>query len=305
MTVNEQPPPPVAIPLEETYRSTLSLTKRARVRQIRICSHWFRVLSGFPAFLYILRATRELPIVRNLLAVIVGYNRPFETLVEAQQAMAAYAAGGHANPACAVDLMGHIERASPSDYAALFFLQPLLPFVRTIFDFGGNVGNLFYCYSRYLDFPADLTWTVYDLPENVKLGERIAADSGAYRLRFTTSLSDGDGADLFIATGALHYFEKPLADMLAEFKKKPRYVLVNRTPLVDGPRFATVQDNGLVYRVACMLYNRNDLIQEFEKCGYEMLESWSAAERSFIIPCYPDRSPRAYSGMFFRLRHAA
>lgn len=278
-----------------------SFAKRARIRQIQFCARCFGALRLIPAFCRLLQATRELPIIRNILASTMGYNRPFATLRDAERAVAAYAGSGHSDPALAVNLMARIDTAKPSDYPALFFLQGVTPFIRTVFDFGGNVGNLFYCYSKYLEFSTDLVWTVYDVQENVTLGEQIASDSDEGRLRFTTSLSDGDGADLFIATGALHYFDRLLPEMIAEFEKKPRYVLVNRTPLVDGPPLATVQDGG-PYRVACMLYNRNDLIKKFADNGYEMVEGWSAVERSLIIPCYPDRSVYAYSGMFFRLR---
>jgi putative methyltransferase (TIGR04325 family) len=232
---------------------------------------------------------------------MTGYSRPFTTLQEATAAIAGYEGGGHSNPGHAKVLMKATEKAGPSDYAALFFLQPIMPLIRTVFDFGGNVGNLFYCYSKYLDLPSDLTWMVYDLPENIEIGEQIASNSGERRLRFTSSLNDGDGADLFIASGALHYFEPPLPEIIAKFKNRPHYVLVNRTPLVDGRPFATVQDAG-TFRVACMLYNRDDLIRGFDAAGYDMVESWRALERSVVIPCYPDQSVPAYSGMFFQLR---
>ena len=127
-----------------------------------------------------------------------------------------------------MNLMETLGKASPSDFPALFFLQSILPEVNTIFDFGGSVGNLFYCYSQYLDFPTHLRWLVYDLPKNVELGEEIASHRSEHRLSFTSSLNDGDGADLLLATGAIHYFEEPLSEKLASFHKKPRYVLINR-----------------------------------------------------------------------------
>jgi putative methyltransferase (TIGR04325 family) len=277
-----------------------SILKRARVRQIQFFTRWFSILSGIPAVSALIRVTRELPLVRGVLAALTGYNRPFATLQEATASMAGYEGGGHSNDSHPKILMKTIEQATPSDYPALFFLQPIVPLIRTVFDFGGNVGNLFYCYSKYLDLPSDFSWTVYDLPKNIETGAQIANEAGERRLRFTNSLSDADGADLFIACGALHYFEPPLPDIIAEFHRKPRYVLVNRTPLVDGRPFATVQDSG-TYRVACMLYNRDDLIRRFETAGYHMVDSWWAAERSLVIPCYPDRSVAAYSGMFFQL----
>ncbi len=119
--------------------------------------------------------------------------------------------------------MGEVAR--PSDYAALFHIQPLLPSIRTVFDFGGNAGNLFYCYSRYLQLPPDLIWTVYDLPKNRIVGAQIATEKGEKRLRFTGELSEADGVDLFIASGALHYFEQPLPDMIAGLRQLPRYII--------------------------------------------------------------------------------
>ena len=45
------------------------------------------------------------------------------------------------------------ESARLSDYPALFHIQTVLSHIRSIFDFGGNAGNLFYGYSRYLALP--------------------------------------------------------------------------------------------------------------------------------------------------------
>jgi len=180
-------------------------------------------------------------------------------------------------------------------------MQSLLPSLRTVFDFGGNVGNLLYCYSRYLALPSDLTWTVYDLPKNLERGAAIACAKRETRLRFTRQFEEADGADLFIACGSMHYFEEPLPDMLAKLSRLPRYVLINRTPLVDGPPLATIQDAEF-WRIACVLHNRDSIIAQFNKLGYELMDIWSIDESSVIVVCYPDRSARSYSGLFFRLR---
>jgi putative methyltransferase (TIGR04325 family) len=279
----------------------LSLRKRLRVRQVRLCSQLICNASHLPALAAFFLFIRHIPLLRNLVNGMIGYNRPFSTLQEANAYIADYDGGGHGHPFCAINLMKTVQTANPSDYPALFFIQPILPDIRTVFDFGGSVGNLFYCYSNYVSIPADLTWMIFDVPENVQLGEQIASEAGERRLRFTSALSDGDGADLFIATGALHYFEKSLPAMLSDYRLKPRYVLINRTPFSNGAPFATVQDAGR-YRVACMLYNQDELIAEFNAAGYDLVDRWSATERTHIIPCYPDLSVNAYSGMFLKLR---
>ncbi|HEX4773095.1 MAG TPA: methyltransferase, TIGR04325 family [Bryobacteraceae bacterium] len=294
-----QKPKPLVPDLEPA--TGISLSKRLRVHQVRFCSQLIRNTSHLPAISAFFKSIRDVPVFRNVVNGIIGYNRPFPTLQQAKAYIADYDGGGHGHPFCAINLMKTVQNANPSDYAALFFLQPILPAVRTVFDFGGSVGNLWYCYSNYISMPADLTWTVFDVPENVQLGEQIAKDAGENRLRFTSFLCDGDGADVFIATGALHYFEESLPAMLSEYHSKPRYVLINRTPFSSGAPFATVQDAGR-YRVACMLYNQDQLIEEFRGVGYDLVDRWSAAERTHIIPCYPDLSVNAYSGMFLKLR---
>jgi putative methyltransferase (TIGR04325 family) len=279
----------------------MSLVKRIRILQIRYCSRLLRRISAIQILFPFIRATRELPIVRETLALATGYHRQFSSLSDAAAACLAYEGPGHCDPDHVKSLIECADRAQPSDYPALFYIYPNLRHIRSVFDFGGGAGNLFYCFSKYLEFPSGFKWTVYDLPKNNEFGERLAKDRNEYRLRFSSQILDGDGADLLIACGSLHYFDRSLASMIARFRRMPRYILVNRTPLTDGPAFATVQDAGS-HRVACILHNRQQLIQSLEETGYEIVGSWEASERSLVVPCYPDRSASAYSGMFFRLR---
>ncbi|MGH6800797.1 MAG: methyltransferase, TIGR04325 family, partial [Methylocella sp.] len=193
------------------------------------------------------------------------------------------------------------EVPRPSDYAVLFHMRGLILDGAKIFDFGGSTGNLFYLYDRYLDLPPDCSWLVYDLPVWVESGQNIAASRGENRLRFTRKLEDAAGAELLIASGSLHCFDTPLSEMVAGLSEKPSHILINRTPLIDGPTKATVQDGGMV-RVACVLYNKTELIAGFEAIGYEMLDQWQAAELSLIIVGKPEFSTASYSGLYFRLK---
>ena len=209
--------------------------------------------------------------------------------------------GGHSNPNYLAVKLPEAERPRPGDYAALFHLELSKQRIKSVFDLGGSIGNLFYCYSKYLHFPNEFRWTVFDLPETIGLGEKLARSNLEKRLHFTDRLNDAEGVDLLISSGSLHYFEKPLPEMIAAFVSKPDYVLINRVPLVDVPSFATVQDGGS-YRLPCFLHNRKELIQGLESLGYELLDSWEIGERSVIVPCYPDWSAHSYSGLFFRMK---
>ncbi|MGH6793798.1 MAG: methyltransferase, TIGR04325 family [Methylocella sp.] len=232
---------------------------------------------------------------------MLGYHRVFNSLSEAAAAARPYAEGGFEHPDYAKLHMSLAELPRPSDYAALFHMRGLKLDRAKIFDFGGSTGNLFYLYDRYLDLPPDCTWQVFDLPAWVETGQNIAANRGEKRLRFTRKWEDAAGVELLIASGSLHSFDTPLSQMVAGLAEKPSHILINRTPLIDGPTKATVQDGGVV-RVACVLYNRTELIAGFEAIGYEMVDQWEAAELSLVVIGKPEFSAASYSGLYFRLK---
>jgi putative methyltransferase (TIGR04325 family) len=273
-----------------------------RVRQIRLTGaalNWIGRLSPAQRLIDLFRIA---PGSRALYRWALGYHRPFRTLEEAVAAVSAYAQQGHQNPNNADIHLSLNKRARPSDYAALFHLQRLLPNIHRVFDLGGNVGNLYYCYTEHLTPSEDIIWQVHDLPDNMARGRTLAQTRGADRLLFADSWSEADGADLLLISGAMHYLKEPLASMLAKLDRFPKYILINRTPITDGASFATIQDSG-TFRVACMVRNRHALLQELEQVGYHLEDSWQAAELFLRIPADPDHSVPFYSG--FLLRHAS
>ena len=138
-----------------------------------------------------------------------------------------------------------------------------------------------------------------DLPKHRDHGLTLARERGAHRLSFTTEWGDLEGAELAIASGSLHYLAAPLPELLRRFSQPPHYVLINRTPLTDGEPFATVQDAGS-FRVACMVYNRADLLRGFAAAGYEVVDEWETPELSLAVPGFPEHDVPAYRGMLLR-----
>jgi putative methyltransferase (TIGR04325 family) len=272
-----------------------------RVKQIRFTARLLRAVEALPGGNRLMRRLATSPISAPILNAMLGYLRIFNSLPEAAAAARPYAEGGFEHPDYAKLHMLLAEVPRPSDYTALFHMRGLILDRARIFDFGGSTGNLFYLYDRYLDLPPDCTWLVFDLPVWLESGQNIAANRGENRLRFTRKWEDAAGAELLIASGSLHSFDTPLSQMVAGLPEKPAHILINRTPLIDGPTKATVQDGGTV-RVACVLYNRTELIAGFEAIGYEMLDQWQAAELSLFIVGKPEFSAASYSGLYFRLK---
>lgn len=153
-------------------------------------------------------------------SLLVGYRRCFPTLEAAQRALGAYAGGGHSNPRN-IDVHADLsDRPRESDYAAFYHLMSRTQHVHSVFDLGGNIGNLYYYYRHCLDWPDDLRWQVMDLEDVVVAGRRIAEQRQATALSFTTRFQDGDGCNLMIASGALHYLAEPLPDLIRRLERK-------------------------------------------------------------------------------------
>ena len=149
--------------------------------------------------------------------------------------------------------------------------------------------------------PPRLVWQVHDLAAVVACGRTLAKQREARQLAFTECWQDASGAGLLIASGSMHYFDAALPQMINELAVKPKYLLINRTPLAESRSVAVVQD-GPGYRVACVLYNRAEIIRDFEKIGYEVRDVWQSAELSLTVPGYPEHDVPAYAGLFLRAR---
>lgn len=265
-----------------------------RMRQARLCANLISKVAKRSSGRRLVEVLRRSP---WLVQALVAERRPFPDLAAAALAVKGHDRGGHSN-AYNVTLHAQLsQNPRPSDYAAFFHLVTRSHSIHRIFDYGGNVGNLFYYYSRYLAFAEPTTWIVHDLPEVVAEGRKMAAARGEHRLEFATDRASADGADLFIASGSLHYMDEPLATTLSRLQVKPRYILINRTPLTDGKTVATVQD-GREFMAPCMLLNKQELIDSLTALGYRLVDRWDATELSLRLPFHPENSAPYYSGLF-------
>jgi putative methyltransferase (TIGR04325 family) len=245
---------------------------------------------------------RKWPLLRQTVNLAAGYNRVFPSLGAARAVVSRYALPGADSVEDARLLQGNMATTRPSDYPVLLHLARLPLGRLRLFDLGGTMGNLFYLYDRYLDFPAGLRWTVHDLPRNRERGREVARLRGESRLDFADDPHAASGYDVLLVSGALHYFDFTLAEYLAALPRRPRHVLVNRTPLVEAPTAATVQYVPGVVMVACRLLNRNELVTSLERLGYRLIDSWRVPELSIKLPFDPEYWVREYSGAYFRAK---
>jgi putative methyltransferase (TIGR04325 family) len=187
-----------------------------------------------------------------------------------------------------------------SDYPVLFYLAPLVSQLRSAFDLGGSVGNLFYVLSDHLSFSKDFIWMVHDFPAKKQLALALARDNNEHRVTFADVFSAASGVDLFIAVGAIHYFESTLSELLCTLDKLPAHVILNRSPFFESQDMTVVHDGG-DWIIPCKLHDSDRLVREMVKLGYDLAGSWSVPERTMQIPLYPEYR-ETYKGFYFRMK---
>src|SRR3546814_18670028 len=80
-----------------------------------------------------------------------------------------------------------------------------------VFDLGGHLGQAYYGFSGYLEYPDGLEWRVQDVPAVVEAGrQRALTHDQDKRLTFTNDFTDAEGCDVLITPRALHCLETTL-----------------------------------------------------------------------------------------------
>lgn len=263
--------------------------------QVRATSNFFIALGRAPGGAAVLEGLSSLPFAERAL---VGFRSGFSTQEEAERCVERYGYPGHEHPNQTRRQLAMAETARPSDYAVLFHLDHLLPHVKRLIDLGGSAANLFYCYDRYLQLPADFHWTVVDLEPVIAVGMALAKERNETRVHFVTSLEQAGEADVLLVSGALHYFEQPLGELLDAAGVHPRYVLVNRSPVSDKGSLVAIQDGGAFMHPARVL-DRGALLASMQNAGYRLDDEWIAAELNLRFPMRPRKSVAHYAGLFF------
>lgn len=204
------------------------------------------------------------------------------------------------NPESAT-FLGHKAAIRSTDYPVLFWLSQLLPQNPRVFDFGGYLGISYYSFERFLQYPPDLQWTIYDVPAVVSAGTALAEKKQCPQLTFTTDFSRAQNFPLLLAFGSLQFPEQTIAESLESLPTRPQHLLLNKLPLTDRETFYTLHNMGPAmspYRIA----NREDFLRSLDALGYKLIDEWENPELGCIIPFHPVHSVRAFSGMYLRLR---
>ncbi|MGX1788607.1 methyltransferase, TIGR04325 family [Bosea sp. NPDC055332] len=240
-----------------------------------------------------------------------GYSGKYPSFDAAERALPTGLSGFDHDAMADIDhyttMAGGIEPMPATEYPVLFWLHAALgEGARTLLDLGGYVGHAFRQYDRYLAFPDEFRWAVFDLPHITRAGQALAAQQPTPRLCFTNAVDDGCGMDVLLAAGSLQYLpEHYLHERLNAWKKRPRHLIVQRRPLHAQHSFTTIQSvitrTGQVSFCPYSVPSRTSFIDCLVALGYELVDSWEKP-RSLDVPFHPECHVETYSGLYFRLR---
>ena len=240
---------------------------------------------------------------RRLLTSLSPRRGLYESFEDAWKAAGRRRHPGHEHPEAVDRHVVLADALMPSDYAVLYWVEQIAGDIR-LFDFGGNMGNVYYSCSRYIDTAQRrLEWIVYDLPKVIERAKERAARSGSAVPRFTTSIADAESANVLLVSGTYHYWEKSTESFLEQFPKLPEHVFVNRSPFYDqGKEPVISMQSTMNFAFPIMVRNVQELLDGFASKGYELVDRWVAAEYGHEMPFFPAHSVRRYSGFYFRLK---
>ncbi|MEP7346740.1 MAG: TIGR04325 family methyltransferase, partial [Gemmatimonadaceae bacterium] len=211
------------------------------------------------------------------------YRGVFGTFDEAAASAPAGVPVGYDTPESATLYRDRCSRVYPSDYPMLFWMRDILPYCREVFDFGGHVGVTYYAYGSLLRYPADLRWTVSDVPKVIEAGSALARERGAAGLRFTSGFELASGTNLLIAAGSLQYVEPRLDQLLGGLAALPAHILINKTPTHETRTFVTLQNIGVTY-CPYLIFQREAIPRSLQALGYELVDTWQTPDMRCEVP---------------------
>ena len=244
--------------------------------------------------------------IRRVLRRILRRQRPlnsfrgvFRTFDEAALHIPCSQRVGYDIPETADWYRDRLDEVQHDDYPMLFWFEKALKSGQTVVEIGGHVGVAYYPFTKILQGPERLRWTIVDVPSVTREGERLARERGRTNLHFANELTQvSTGCDILLASGSLQYLHGALLpERINGMAPLPRHVIINKTPVREGgDGYVTLQNLG-VSLAPYRIHARHELITPLERMGYEVVATWRK-DRQVVIPGRPDLTVHHYSGYY-------
>ncbi|MEX0285290.1 MAG: methyltransferase, TIGR04325 family [Paracoccaceae bacterium] len=180
-----------------------------------------------------------------------------------------------------------MQRVEPWDYPVLYWMQRCLGEGRlSLLDAGGHVGTKFTAFSEHLPMNR-LDWNVWDLPAILRAGRAGQAEGTVpAALRFVDTPAAPGPVDLLLASGLLQFFDRPLAQLIAEMAELPAWIILNKVAVRDGDTVVTLEQVGPA-QIPYQIRGEADWLSELESLPYRLVDSWDNPTLRHRIGTHP------------------
>lgn len=153
-----------------------------------------------------------------------------------------------------------------------------------VLDFGGSLGSSYYQNKFFLDCVSEVNWCVVEQPDFIDAGRK---DFENDRLHFFKTMNDCFKTykiDVILLSSVLQYLEQPYALLAEIIGLDPEYIIVDRTPFIQGNDRITAQKvNPSIYRASypCWFFNRKKFLS-FMSTDYKPVTEFDALDKANI-----------------------
>jgi putative methyltransferase (TIGR04325 family) len=177
----------------------------------------------------------------------------------------------------------HIEYSYPV-LSALMWIAAMNKGVIKVLDFGGSLGSSYYQNIHLLKSLPGVKWCIVEQAAFVEVG---ISEFQTDNLNFYYTIDDclmENKIDVCILSSVIQYLEKPYA-LLNQLKSTEiKYILVDRTPFINGSNRITIQKvHPSIYnaKYPCWFFNRNEF-KDFMLKDYELILEFDALDKANI-----------------------
>jgi len=196
--------------------------------------------------------------------------------------------------------LDNIDPVRPSTYPVFFWITQTLKAGERLVDLGGSIGLTYYGLRRYMTLPEGASWTVVEVPQLARQGKAVAERENAGNLHFLDDLRAAPPCTVLLSAGAMQCMEHSVPGLIEQLAAKPRYILLNKLPVVPYEDCWTLHNYGPAV-CPMRLYNERNFIAYFESAGYRLRDRWAVQDLDVLIPFHPERFLKEFSGFLFEL----
>lgn len=152
-----------------------------------------------------------------------------------------------------------------------------------ILDFGGSLGSTFYQNRVFLQSLKNINWCVVEQPTFVETGREHFENESLHFYNSIEECLQNRSIDVVLFSSVLQYLEKPFEILARVAEENIEYLLIDRTPFINGKDRITLQKvSPSIYKASypCWFFNKAEFINRLPE--YKLLVEFNALDRSNI-----------------------